>query len=137
MGIRGPFGSNYPLDKFKGKDLLILGGGCGLAPLRSLFLTLVHEIKNYNSITFLAGAKSPKDCIFKDSVEEWRQYPNVKFLRTVDEVPTDEKWTETVGVATVLLNEVSIDPKDIHVASDFGQRLLDAVLAEAESVNSL
>ncbi len=111
VGIRGPFGSHYPLDKFEGKDLLILGGGCGLAPLRSLFLTLVHEIERYNSITFLAGAKSPKDCIFKDSVEEWRRYPNVKFLRAVDEVPSDEKWSEKVGVATVLLEEVNIDPK--------------------------
>ena len=87
VGLRGPFGSNYPLDKFEGKDLLILGGGCGLAPLRSLFLTLLAEVKKYKRITFYAGAKTPKDCIYKDEATEWRKYPNVRFLRSVDIVP--------------------------------------------------
>jgi NAD(P)H-flavin reductase len=111
VGLRGPFGSNYPLEKFVGKDILILGGGCGLAPLRSLFLTLVHEIEKYKSITFLAGAKSPKDCIFKETVDEWRSYKKVRFLRAVDVVPDDEAWNEDVGLVTRLLQKIKIDPK--------------------------
>lgn len=109
VGIRGPFGSHYPLEKFEGKDLLILGGGCGLAPLRSLFLSLLHEVDKYKSITFLAGAKSPKDCIYKDEVTNWRKYKNVKFLRSVDVVPEGEKWDEEVGVVTVLLKKAKIN----------------------------
>lgn len=110
VGLRGPFGSYYPLEKFKGKDLLILGGGCGLAPLRSLFLTLVHEIDKYNSITFYAGTKSPKDCVYKEAALEWKKYPKVTFKRTVDAVPEGESWNEDVGVVTTLLKELNIDP---------------------------
>ena len=112
VGLRGPFGSRYPIDKFIGKDVLILGGGCGLAPLRSLFLTLLHEVTRYRSITFLAGAKTPKDCIYKDEATEWRKYPNVQFKRAVDVVPEGEMWDEQVGVATVLLKNLQIDPSD-------------------------
>ena len=110
VGLRGPFGSFYPLTKFEGKNLVILGGGCGLAPLRSLFLTLLHEVEKYKSITFFAGAKSPKDCIYKDEIAEWRKYPNVKFLRAVDEVPEGEEWDEEIGVVTVLLKKLNINP---------------------------
>lgn len=112
VGLRGPFGSRYPIEKFEGKDVLILGGGCGLAPLRSLFLTLLHESHKYKSITFLAGAKTPKDCIYKDEATEWRKHPNVTFRRTVDAVPPGESWEEQVGVATVLLKDITIDPTD-------------------------
>jgi NAD(P)H-flavin reductase len=110
VGLRGPFGSHYPLDKFEGKDLLILGGGCGLAPLRSLFLTLLHDVERYKSITFLAGAKSPKDCIYKDEVTEWRKYDNVKFIRAVDEVPQGEAWDEDVCLVTKLLEKIDMHP---------------------------
>jgi NAD(P)H-flavin reductase len=112
VGLRGPFGSRYPIEKFVGKDVVILGGGCGLAPLRSLFLTLLHEVEKYRSITFLAGAKSPKDCIYKDEVAGWKKYPNVQFKRAVDVVPEGEKWDEDVGVATILLKQLKIDPAD-------------------------
>ncbi len=112
VGLRGPFGSRYPLEKFKGKDLLILGGGCGLAPLRSLFLTLLEEAEKYNSITFLAGAKTPKDCIYKDEATQWRQYDNVQFIRSVDEVPPGEEWDEDVCLVTRLLDKVQIEPAD-------------------------
>lgn len=110
IGIRGPFGSNYPLEKFKGKDVLILGGGCGLAPLRSLFLTMLHDNKDYNSITFLAGAKTPKDCLYKDEVTEWRKYDNVRFIRAVDEVPAGEYWEEDVCLVTKLLQKINMKP---------------------------
>jgi len=112
VGLRGPFGSRYPIEKFEGKDLVILGGGCGLAPLRSLFTTLLHEVDKYNSITFFAGAKTPRDCIYKDEVTEWRKYDNVRFLRSVDVVPEGEEWDEEVGVVTVLLKNLDIDPTD-------------------------
>ncbi|HPG41880.1 MAG TPA: FAD/NAD(P)-binding protein [bacterium] len=110
VGLRGPYGTRYPLEKFAGKDLLILGGGCGLAPLRSLFLTLLHDVEKYNSITFFAGAKTPQDCIYKDAVTEWRKYKNVRFLRSVDVVPAGETWNEDVGLVTTLLKKLDIDP---------------------------
>ncbi|MCX6151296.1 MAG: FAD/NAD(P)-binding protein [Ignavibacteriales bacterium] len=111
VGLRGPYGSRYPLEKFENKDILILGGGCGLAPLRSLFLTLIHDIDRYNSITFCAGAKTPKDCIYKDFVSEWRKYSKVKFIRAVDMVPEGEQWDEDVCLVTKLLQKISLNPK--------------------------
>jgi len=110
VGLRGPFGSHYPLEKFYGKDLLILGGGCGLAPLRSLFLTILHDVEKYKSVTFLAGAKTPKDCIYKDEATEWRKHKNVKFIRAVDQVPDGEKWDEDVCLVTKLLEKVDYKP---------------------------
>jgi NAD(P)H-flavin reductase len=110
VGLRGPFGSRYPLEKFKGKDVLILGGGCGLAPLRSLFLTMLEKHTDYNSITFCAGAKTPKDCIYKGAAEEWNKYDNVTFIRAVDVVPPGEVWDENVCLVTKLLEKVPLHP---------------------------
>lgn len=111
VGLRGPFGSVYPLDEFEGNDLLLLGGGCGLAPLRSLFLTLLDEIRKYKSITFFAGAKTPQDCAFKDGFAEWRKHPQVKLVRAVDAVPPGEAWEEEVCLVTKLLEKLDIDPR--------------------------
>lgn len=110
VGIRGPYGSRYPLERFEGRDILILGGGCGLAPLRSLFLTLIEDIEKYNSITFLAGAKTPRDCIYKNFAEEWKSLKKVTFLRAVDEVPEGEDWYEDVCLVTKLLQKVNLNP---------------------------
>jgi NAD(P)H-flavin reductase len=112
VGLRGPFGSAYPLKEFEGRNLLILGGGCGLAPLRSLFLTLLEEADKYKGIIFLAGAKTPRDCIYKDGFEEWRRHPKVKLFRAVDEVPPGEAWTEDICLVTKLLEKVQLDPKE-------------------------
>jgi NAD(P)H-flavin reductase len=112
VGLRGPFGSAYPLKEFEGRNLLILGGGCGLAPLRSLFLTLLEEADKYKGIVFLAGAKTPGDCIYKESFEDWRRHPKVKLLRAVDEVPPGETWAEDVCLVTKLLEKVQLDPKE-------------------------
>jgi NAD(P)H-flavin reductase len=112
VGLRGPFGTCYPLDKFKGKDVLIMCGGVGMAPTRSLFLTLLHDIDDYNSVTFLAGARTPKDMIYKNQVKEWRKFDKVKFLRSVDKVPDGQVWDEEVCLVTKLLEKIDISPKD-------------------------
>ena len=111
LGIRGPYGKGYPLDKFKGKDVLILGGGVGLAPLRCLLLTMIHDIDNYNSITVCFGARSPEDMIYKDQFNKWRKYEKIHLLRTVDTIPKGQQWNEKVGVVTVLLEDIKIDTK--------------------------
>jgi len=112
LGIRGPYGKGYPLDKFRGRDVLIMGGGVGMAPTRSLFLTLLDEIDQYKSITFLAGARTPKDMIYKEHVDNWRKIDKVNFIRGVDRVPEGESWNEEVCLITKLLDKIEIDPKD-------------------------
>ena len=112
IGLRGPFGSRYPIDEWKGKDVLIMGGGVGMAPTRSLFLSMVDNIDDYNSITFLIAARTPADMIYKDQIQEWSKIQKVKILKAVDKVPEGEKWDGDVCLVTKLLEKVKIKPKD-------------------------
>lgn len=112
LGIRGPYGKGYPLDKFKGKDVLILGGGVGLAPLRCLLLTMLHDIDDYKSITICFGARTPEDMIYKYQFQEWEKYEKIHLLRAVDKVSDGQEWDGKVGVVTVLLDDIKIDTQD-------------------------
>ncbi|MBL7136466.1 MAG: FAD/NAD(P)-binding protein [Candidatus Marinimicrobia bacterium] len=112
VGLRGPYGKGYPIEEWKDKNILIMGGGVGMAPTRSLFLTLLHDIDDYNSITFLAGARAPKEVIYKQHIDEWRKHDKVNFLRAVDKIPEGERWSEEVCLITKLLEKIDIDPKD-------------------------
>jgi NAD(P)H-flavin reductase len=107
LGIRGPFGRGYPVEEFYGKEVLILGGGCGFAPLRSLLYNLIAEKEKLKGITLCYGSKTPEDCIYKSYISELRDTEKVRVLRTVDR--GDENWTETIGVVTVLLEQIRID----------------------------
>jgi NAD(P)H-flavin reductase len=111
IGIRGPYGTRYPIDDWYGKDILIMGGGVGMAPTRSLFLTLLDSIEKYNSITFLAGARTPKDMIYKQHVDGWRKIDKVNFFRSVDRIPEGEEWGEEVCLITKLLDKIDINPR--------------------------
>jgi NAD(P)H-flavin reductase len=107
LGIRGPYGRGYPIEEFYGKQVLILGGGCGFAPLRSLLHKLIAEKEKLEGITLCYGSKTPDDCIYKPYISELRSIEKVKVLRTVDQ--GDESWAESVGVVTVLLEQIDID----------------------------
>lgn len=107
MGIRGPFGRGYPVEKFYDKEVLILGGGCGFAPIRSLLYNLIAISDKLRRVTLCIGAKTPQDCIYKPYITELRQTPKFEVLRTVD--IGNEDWHESVGVATVLLDGISMD----------------------------
>jgi sulfite reductase subunit B len=105
LGIRGPFGAGYPVDEFVGKEVLIVGGGCGLAPLKSLIMALFARIGDFKRILLKYGAKTPEDIPYKNELEDWSRRIDVKL--TVD-VGSPE-WKGNVGVVTTLLNEVDVD----------------------------
>ncbi len=109
VGVRGPFGKPYPLKEFKKKDVFIVGGGVGFAPLRSLFLALMENIKDYKKIYIRYGARTPKDIVYKYLIPEWQKIKNVDILLTVD--VGDEKWKGRVGVVTTILDEIPVDIK--------------------------
>jgi NAD(P)H-flavin reductase len=109
VGVRGPFGKAYPLSDFKGKDIFIVGGGVGFAPLRSLFLSLVQAIRDYRKIYIRYGARTPSDIIYKYLLPEWRSIENVDILITVD--VGDETWNGRVGVVTTILDKIPVDVK--------------------------
>ncbi len=107
VGIRGPYGKGYPIEKFYNKEVLIVGGGVGLAPLRSFLLTLLHEVDKFKRIILCYGAKTPQDIVYKKSFPEWKKLSGLEILRSVDKA--DENWKEYEGVVTILLDEVKVN----------------------------
>ncbi len=111
VGVRGPYGTGYPLEDFKGKEILIVGGGVGLAPLRSLILALLNEIGKYKKVVIKYGARSPEDIIYKNQIKEWTKNKDLDVELTVDK--GDSAWKENVGLITTLLKkDMGIDIKD-------------------------
>jgi NAD(P)H-flavin reductase len=102
VGIRGPLGQPYPLDRFRGKEVLIVGGGVGLAPLRSLLMALFEDIKSYKKIIVRYGARTPGDIVYRQAVSEAWKRP-VEVMLTVDK--GDETWKANVGVVTTILDK--------------------------------
>jgi NAD(P)H-flavin reductase len=110
MGLRGPYGRGYPLDRFFDKEILVLGGGCGFAPLRSLLYNLKAEEDKIKKLVFCYGSKTPAECIYKPYINELRQVKKFEVHRSVDR--SDETWTEEVGVVTNLLDKITINVED-------------------------
>lgn len=109
LGIRGPYGKGYPLDRFEGKDILIVGGGVGLAPLRSLLFTLFEQIDKYNKVVLRYGARTPQDIIYKDSISKWAKKKKVNIVTTVD--VGSPGWRGNVGLVTTILNKLPVNLK--------------------------
>ncbi|MHC4623294.1 MAG: FAD/NAD(P)-binding protein [Planctomycetota bacterium] len=110
VGIRGPFGNGYPLGDFVGKEVYIVGGGVGLAPIRSLFLALVDRIKDFKRVVCRFGAKTPEDLIYKNTLfGPWQEIKGVEIKLTVDQA--NGEWKGNVGVVTTVLgsNDVNIN----------------------------
>lgn len=106
VGIRGPYGNAYNLEDFDGKNIVIVGGGVGLAPLRSLILALFENVEKYKSISIRYGARTPMDIVYAEVLPEWEKYPNVDVHLTIDEPYPG--WQGTVGVVTVLLEDLPL-----------------------------
>ncbi len=110
MGIRGPYGRGYPVETFFGKEVLILGGGCGLAPIRSLLYALESVKDKLVKVILCYGSKTPSDCIYKPLFDRLNATEKFEAYRTVDKA--DDNWDGSVGVATSLLNKIKVDIKN-------------------------
>jgi len=110
MGIRGPFGRGYPVERFFGKEVIILGGGCGLAPIRSLLYALEHVKDKLEKVILCYGSKTPADCVYKPLFTRLNKIEKFEAYRTVDR--PDEGWDGSVGVVTTLLNKIRINLKN-------------------------
>jgi NAD(P)H-flavin reductase len=114
VGIRGPYGSFFPIQKFVGQDTLFIAGGLGYIPLRSLFHYQLRHRDEFGRIILLVGTRNPQERIFIDQLAELASRPDVEMLETVD-VP-DETWKGHTGVITTLIPKVRIDPDKTNVA---------------------
>lgn len=110
VGVRGPFGRGFPIEKFRGKDLLFAPGGLGLAPLRSLINQVLDERALFGRVIILYGARTPSELLFKEELKEWARRSDVELLLTVDR--GDETWQGNVGVITTLFKNISVYPRN-------------------------
>jgi NAD(P)H-flavin reductase len=110
IGFRGPYGNHFPLDKLKEKNLLFIGGGIGLAPLRSLIHNVVDTRADYREITILYGARSPQDLCFQYDLESWGGNPSLEMVTTVD--VGDDNWKGKVGLVPMVLEEIKPSSKE-------------------------
>jgi len=109
VGIRGPFGTHFPVDSLmKGKDIIFVCGGIGLVPVRSAINYVLDHRQDYGDVRILFGAKTPVDRLFVDEAMEWKSKENVHYMETVDR--GDEQWTGNVGVITTLMTDMMVDP---------------------------
>ncbi len=108
VGIRGPLGKGWPLERLYGNDVLIIAGGLGLAPLRSLIQLIIENRRRFGNVTLLYGARSPRDLLYKEELIKWRDMVDVHL--TVDK--GDESWHGRIGVVTVLFDDIHVDPKN-------------------------
>jgi NAD(P)H-flavin reductase len=110
IGIRGPFGNGFDANFLKGKDLLFIAGGLGIAPLRSLFNYVLDNRKDYGKVTLLYGCKEPRELLFSEEMIALASRDDVDFKPTVNWCPENETWTGNIGVITTLIPQVDFDP---------------------------
>ncbi len=100
VGVRGPFGHPWPMELAEGKDVVIVAGGIGLAPLRPAVYHILEHREKFGNVVLLYGARTPEDLLYKRELEQWRGRFDVDVLVTVDR--GDEQWRGHVGVVTTL-----------------------------------
>jgi sulfite reductase subunit B len=106
VGIRGPFGRGFPIERFRGKDIVFVAGGIGLFPLRSVINQVLDERGKYGRVIILCGARTPGDLLLADEIETWRSRGDVEIYLTVDR--GDESWKGHIGVITTLFPQVEM-----------------------------
>ncbi len=110
VGIRGPFGNGFPIRILEGNDLVIVAGGLGIVPLRSLINYVMDNRRDFGKVTILLGCRTPKDMLFGDEIEQWNHRLDVNFDCTVDRTLPGSEWEGNVGLITTLIPGVTLDP---------------------------
>jgi NAD(P)H-flavin reductase len=114
IGVRGPFGNSWPVDTYaEGRDVILVAGGIGLAPLRPALYHLLQHREKYGQITLLYGTRTPQDLLFIKELEEWRARFDLDVAITVDRATGD--WRGNVGVVTRLISRASFTPDNTIV----------------------
>ena len=110
LGVRAPLGNGFDTESMKGKDIVLVAGGIGMAPLRTLLIYMLDNREDYGRLTLIYGSRSPEDFCFKEDLEEWRARPDVKVIETVDNACTH--WNRCVGLVPDVLLDENPDPSN-------------------------
>lgn len=112
VGVRGPFGTEWEVERAHGGDLLIVAGGIGLAPLRLAIRSALEHRDRFGSVALLVGARSPDDLVFRGELDAWLDRTDLQVEITVDYAPGagDNRWTGDVGLVTELVRRADVSP---------------------------
>ncbi len=108
VGLRGPFGTPWPMEEARGKDLILVAGGIGMAPLRPVLYSVMENREAYGRVYLLYGARTPGDILYTDQLMQWHQEPDVTVTVTVD--AASPSWKGDVGVVTRYIPRTRVDP---------------------------
>jgi len=114
IGIRGPFGRGFPFDQMKGSDVLLVAGGLGIAPLKSLINHIHDERHEFGNVTILYGSRTPSEILFRRQFEMWQHRDDFDMVLTVDH--PDDSWTGETGLVTKLFDRIDVDPANTYGA---------------------
>jgi sulfhydrogenase subunit gamma (sulfur reductase) len=112
IGIRGPFGTHFPMEQMAGHHVLLIAGGLGLAPLRTPIFHIAENRPDYKDVHILYGTREPAQLLFGYQYEQWRRIDGVN-LHVIVERP-DASWTGEVGVITQLFEKIEVAPEDTY-----------------------
>ena len=128
VGVRGPYGNSFPVDAWKGKDIVIIGGGIGLAPLRPIIDHILQHRSDYGKLEIIFGARTPDDILYKEDLGIWENDKTIQLHTTID-VPF-EGWNGRVGVVPVVVKDLALKP-DNRVAIVCGPPIMIKFTAAA------
>jgi sulfhydrogenase subunit gamma (sulfur reductase) len=107
MGFRGPYGNVFPMEEWKGKNLVFIAGGIALPPMRCVIWNALDTRENYKDITIVYGAKSVNDLVYKSELKEWEERPDVKMVTTVDPGGENADWKGEIGFVPTIVEKVA------------------------------
>jgi len=107
IGFRGPYGNTFPLDEWKGKNLLFIAGGIALPPMRCVIWNALDLRENFGNITILYGAKAVDDLVYKNELKEWEERPDVNLITTVDPGGETPDWKGQIGFVPSVLEKAA------------------------------
>jgi len=112
-GIRGPFGNGFPMDTLRGRDVLVVAGGIGMAPQRGLIEAILNDRDEFGTLTVFYGMANPEQMLYKDPMARWSERDDLDLRLTIDRPHPD--WDGHVGLITTLFRDFEADPERLTV----------------------
>jgi sulfhydrogenase subunit gamma (sulfur reductase) len=112
IGFRGPYGNCFPIEEMKGKNLVFIAGGIGLAPVRCLIQNVLDRRSEFKDITIIYGARSVSDLVYKNEIEEWKARTDIKTVITVDPNGETPDWKGEIGFVPTIVEKTNPDSKN-------------------------
>ncbi len=112
MGFRGPYGNWFPIDEWKGKNIVFVAGGIALPPVRSVIWNCLDRREDFGDITIVYGARTVEDLVYKNELAHWEERNDVNLVQTVDPGGETPEWKGKIGFVPTVLEEVAPKPEN-------------------------